>query len=1174
MNTWRRRRKAAPGLRAARYGEALELRTVLSTGYLQLSLASDSAGSALVQDPNLVGPWGITVNSNGTGNLWVVGHGSGVATSYSGGAGAAPFHDDSMSVSNLGTGPSGDVINGSTNFVVHSGNASGPATLLFDSQDGKISGWNASVPPPTPSSTAETVASTSGAVYTGLALENNNNQSLIYAADFHDDRIDVFNSSFSPITLSGSFTDPNLPAGYAPYNIANIGGRLLVSYAPQDANHQNPVVGVGHGVIDEFDYNGNFQGTLIAAGGKLNDPWGMVQAPANFGDFSGELLVADAGDGRINAFDPTTGAFMGAISSPSGNPLVFNGLHGLSFGNGLSAGGSNALYYTAAGTEGQQGVLGEIVSSQTAQFPTVGNALTGTAHFAVSGVVAVFNDLAAGPASGFTASVNWGDNSSPSTGTVVALPSGGFGISSSHTYPSPGQYSVLVRIQDAAGNVTTATASASIAKPGLVFTPAAVTATEGIQFSGQLTSFIDQNGNNFAGFYQATIDWGDGTTTAGTVTGTGPFSVSGAHTYADAGSDPVTITVNEIAEDASGSTTAAATVVSSLSGTPLTITPSQAIVFNGPVARFTDANAGQSSGDYSATIDWGDGTTSVGQITTNNNGGYNVVGTHSYNDYGTDGIAVTISDPGSTITVNSTADIADGNMLSATGMPLSLREGSPYSGPVATFSDTIGATPASQFAATIDWGDGTMTTGTVTGSAGGFTIAGAHTYLDEGPFTVTTSVHDIGGTASADAQATATVADVNQLSMTPFTFTPVATETFNGAVATVTDTFAGAPAGIFHATIAWGDGVTTAGVVSGSNGAYTVSGSHAYADEGIFAAKVTIADHAPGTASATATATAEVAQSPPLITPVAVNGVARASVSAMVATFIQPGSSVGASSYTATIAWGDGTISAGTITTAGSAFDVSGSHVYASAGAFDLSVTVSRTGGKSSTATGTATLSDPLLSNGTTGTPDMRWVNHVYESLLNREADVGALTFWPAQLTAGLTRTQVVAAIEGSAEYRGDEVQTIYQTYLHRAAEAGAQTFGIQYLGNHTVEQLAALVIGSSEYFQSRGGGTNDGFLDALFSDLLHRSIDAGAKSYFDGLLNSGTTTGQLASLVFASGEYLDDLVQSFYLDLLDRPADPGGQAFFAGQLQQGATDGQIIALLAASDEYFAKTSA
>jgi uncharacterized protein (TIGR03118 family) len=1163
--------RASYGVARSRTLESLEPRTVLSTGYLQLSVASDQAAAALIRDPKLVAPWGMAVNSSG-GDLWTANSGSGTASLFLGGVSGSPIQAGPPDVTIPGGSPVGAAANSSTGFVVQSGLSSGPASYLFGSDAGDLSGWNANVPPPSPSTSAQTAATTNGAVYKGVAVANDAGQNLLYAADFHDNRIDVFNSSFNRVTLAGSFTDPNLPAGYAPFNIANLGGRLLVTYGVQNATKENASPGVGQGIVDAFAYNGTFDGRLVT-GGPLNAPWGMALAPANFGDFSGELLVANSGDGKINAFDPTTGTYLGTLGGPTGNPLVVNGLHGLSFGNGLTAGDGNGLFFTAIGNGGEQGLLGEIVSAQADPFPALGGVVSPVAHVKFSGVMAVFNDAHAALASGFSVLINWGDGFE-SNGTVTALSSGGFAVSGSHIYNSAGHETITVQIEDPSSSFATATASASVSPPGLVFSPPSVTATEGMSFTGAVASFIDQDGNGSASAYTTTIDWGDGTTTAGSLSEgfVSPFTLTGTHTYATAGSSPITVTVHD-ADGASGTEVVPASVVTSLSGASKTITPTEAAAFSGTVASFTDANTSRNLADYTATIDWGDGTVSSGAISPNGSGGYDVNGSHVYQNYGHEAVDVAISDPGSTITVDSAATVADANTLTATGSAVTATEGTAFSGDVASFSDTLASTPASAFAATIDWGDGATTTGTVTGSAGMFTIAGTHTYLGEGPFTVQSSVNDIGGTASATAQSPANVADTNALTMTPVTFSSVSGTLFSGTVATVTDTNMTAPSSLFHASIDWGDGVTTPGTVSGRGGTFTVSGSHVYAEEGHYAAVVVMADHAPGTASATATSTAEVAAAPPQVTAVSVTETERAAFTAEVASFTQAGANTTASDYTATIVWGDGATSAGIVTSAAGGFQVSGTHTYAHLGTYPFTVTVNLAGGASGVAAGTAHIVEPPLTNGSPGTPNTLWINQAYLDLFGREADPGALAFWSGELSAGVSRQQIVSSLESSAEFLGDEVQRVFQTYLKRPAEPSAATFGTGYLANHTIEQFTALLAGSAEFYQAQGGGTNDGFLDALFQHALNRPVDSGARTYFDQLLASGVSTTQVAMLIFGSSEYLTNVVQSAYLTYLDRPADAGGESYFVGQLQQGASDAQVAQTLCASDEYFARTA-
>lgn len=1181
----RTKTKSRPSLRrfsvSRRSIETLEVRTVLSTGYLQFSLAADQPMAALFQDPNLNNPWGIALNANG-GDAWVANSGSGIASQYQGDVGGSAFGLGSPPVTVAGGAPTGVVANGSSDFTIHSGASSGPASFLFDSASGEIDGWNTNVPPPSPSSTAVEATSIPGALYTGLALANVSGQNRLYAADFHDSRIDVFNSSFGRITLAGSFTDPSLPAGYAPYNIANIGGRLLVSYALQDAGQQNPVPGLTNGVVDAFDYNGNFLKTLIAGGpnvptSKLNEPWGMAVAPGNFGDFSGELLVANSGDGKINAFDPNTGAYSGSLTNPDGNPLAINGLHGLAFGNGLTTGDGNTLFFTGVGAGGGQGLLGAIVSAQNVQFTGVGAEITPVSHVNFSGVVAVFNQAQPEPVGSYTADVNWGDGSLPEQVTVTALPSGGFAVSGSHTYfitsSSNVQENITVSIRDSANDSIVINGVADVAPPGLVFTPQPVTATEGLSFSGTITDFIDQDGFGNPAEYKATIDWGDGTTTASTVTASGTtMHVTGTHTYAHAGTEPIAVTVTDF-DGAKGTAHITATVVTSLSGTAKTITPTETTAFNGTVAAFSDAHTGQPLTDYSATINWGDGTTTTGTVTTDGGGGFDVNGSHTYANAGTETVTVAISDPGSTITVLSTAKVADIDTLTATASPVSATQGTAFNGKVASFTDTRAAATPDQFSAAINWGDGTTTTGTITEASNTFTVSGTHNYAQYGAFTVKTTVLHTGGTATATVNSAASVADGNTLTMMPLNVTEVSGQTFTAALADVSDNYPGSVAGDFTASIDWGDGMSSAATVTGGNGSFTVSGTHAYATNGSFAPVVSMADNAPGTARASATAAVTVLQSAPQVTAVAVSGSEQTSLTVEVATFTQPGSSAGPSAYSATIAWGDGTTSQGIVSAAAAGFSVTGTHVYPDEGHYGFTVTVSN-GGTSGSASGTATLVEPPLADGTAGTPVTRWINEVFTDLLHRPADAGALTFWSAAFSSGVARADLVFAIEGSAEYRGDEVNQVYQTYLHRSADPGGETFWANFLASNTVEELASIIIASPEYYQVRGGGTNDGFLNALFEDALHRPIDSGAKGYFDQLLAAGVSRQAIAASVLGSEEYLADIVQSFYLRLLDRAADTTGQGFFVSELQQGGTDQLVIASLAASDEYFAKTAA
>jgi uncharacterized protein (TIGR03118 family) len=182
---------------------------------------------------------------------------------------------------------------------------------------------------------------------------------LLYAADFHHARIDVFDQGFNLIQLSGSFTDPEIPPGYAPFNVQELGGRLYVAYAKQDADREDEVAGPALGFVDVYSTSGHLLRHLIEHG-QLNAPWGLVLAPAaGFGRFSGDLLVGNFGDGRINAYNPTTGEFLGRLRHEDGSPIEIDGLWALRFGNGV-IGDPTTLLFIAGIDDEAHGLFGAI----------------------------------------------------------------------------------------------------------------------------------------------------------------------------------------------------------------------------------------------------------------------------------------------------------------------------------------------------------------------------------------------------------------------------------------------------------------------------------------------------------------------------------------------------------------------------------------------------------------------------------------------------------------------------------------------------------------------------------------------------------------------------------------------------------------------------------------------
>ncbi|HJW55234.1 MAG TPA: TIGR03118 family protein [Burkholderiaceae bacterium] len=327
--------------------------------YQQLNLVSDGANPADNTDPNLINSWGIAFNPFGP--VWVADNGTGVSTLYDGNGKPQSLVVQIPSPANgSGSGtPTGIVFNASTGFVVSQGGASGASKFIFTTEDGVIAAWAPNVDATHAIRMVDNSVAT-GAVYKGLALSANGDGNLLYAADFHNNRIDVFDSSFKPVTLpAGAFSDPNLPYGFAPFGLQAIGGDIYVSYAKQDAAKHDDVAGVGLGFIDVYDPNGTLLKRLVSQG-SLNSPWGMALAPAGFGKFSGRLLVGNFGDGLIHAYDIATGDPAGTLKDAGMRPIQIDGLWGLAFGNGFDKQPVNTLFFTAGPGDEKQGLYGRI----------------------------------------------------------------------------------------------------------------------------------------------------------------------------------------------------------------------------------------------------------------------------------------------------------------------------------------------------------------------------------------------------------------------------------------------------------------------------------------------------------------------------------------------------------------------------------------------------------------------------------------------------------------------------------------------------------------------------------------------------------------------------------------------------------------------------------------------
>jgi uncharacterized protein (TIGR03118 family) len=324
------------------------------TGNYQVTnLVADVAGVATHADTNLVNGWGIAMRA--TSPIWVSDNGTGRSTVYNGeGTAISPPSPVVIpSVNGVDHGvPTGITANPSTtDFLL--GGAGSAALFLWSTEDGAIAAWNGG------STATIKFTASDGAVYKGIALAGNGTSFRLYAADFHNGKIDVLNNAFAPTSVLGGFADPTIPAGFAPFNIMNLQGNLYVAYAKREAGGDDEVAGQGLGFVDVFDADG-FLLARVASRGKLNAPWGMAIAPAGFGKFSNHLLVGNFGDGTINAYDVKNFTFAGQLHESNGRVLKIDGLWGIAFGNGFQRQPTDTLFFAAGPDEENHGLYGKI----------------------------------------------------------------------------------------------------------------------------------------------------------------------------------------------------------------------------------------------------------------------------------------------------------------------------------------------------------------------------------------------------------------------------------------------------------------------------------------------------------------------------------------------------------------------------------------------------------------------------------------------------------------------------------------------------------------------------------------------------------------------------------------------------------------------------------------------
>jgi uncharacterized protein (TIGR03118 family) len=306
------------------------------TGFSQTNLVSSVLGLAPATDAALQNPWGLAFSA--TSPFWVANQVTSQSTLYNG-AGAKQ-----MLVVSVPGNPTGAVFNSTTGF--------NGDLFIFAALNGTIEGWRGAL-----GTTAETLFTSANSAYTGLGIGAIGSSTYLYAANFAQAHVDVFGSTGAP-ALAGNFTDPNLPAGFAPFGIETIGSQVFVTYAKVDPVTHEDQKGPGNCFVDVFNLNGTFV-RRAASQGALNSPWGLALAPAGFGSLSGDLLVGNLGDGVINAFD-ASGNLIGTLANLQGTPLVNDGLWAIKFGNNGPGVNPNSLYLTAGINDETGGLFARI----------------------------------------------------------------------------------------------------------------------------------------------------------------------------------------------------------------------------------------------------------------------------------------------------------------------------------------------------------------------------------------------------------------------------------------------------------------------------------------------------------------------------------------------------------------------------------------------------------------------------------------------------------------------------------------------------------------------------------------------------------------------------------------------------------------------------------------------
>jgi phospholipase C len=695
---------------------------------------------------------------------------------------------------------------------------------------------------------------------------------------------------------------------------------------------------------------------------------GLGIAAVEGGTFAGPVAAFVVQAGNSDSAGSYSATITWGDGSSSAGTIVANGSGGYTV-NGTHSYAEEGSYAVTVALTDQGGPASTATAAAVvadAALALLGGSVSAVEGSAFGGPVAGFRDPGGGgTANDYSATITWGDGHS-SAGIVTRNPDGSFTVSGANTYAEDGSYVVTMSVQDLGGAVATVNVTALVADPAVVVAGGfTVSATEGADSGSQVVAtFTDPGGAEALSDYSASIGWGDGSTSAGTITfAGGVVTVWGDHSYVEDGPYTLTVTVQHDGAPAASATSAAlvadpAVVVTgnfTLTAAEGTDSGSQAL------ATFTDPGSTEALSDYSATVAWGDGSTSVGAITFAG-GVFTVWGDHAYAEDGTYSVSVTVQHDGaSAVSATSAALVADPTVLMAGGFTVNATEGTDSgSQALATFTDPGGAEALSDYAATVAWGDGSSSAGAITYSGGVFTVWGDHSYASQGNFPITVTIHH-DSALDASASSAAAVGAPNALNMVPAAIT--ATEGVDSGsqlVATFTDPAGSADPSAYTATVNWGDNSISAATLTFASGTFGVWGDHLYGEDGSYALTVTVSHSG---ADSTVVSSATVADPAVVVsgglTLTATEGAD--SGSQALATFTDPGGPEVLSDYVATIGWGDGSSSAGTVTYAGGVFTVWGDHAYGQDGTYALTVTVQHDGAPAASATSAALVADPAV---------------------------------------------------------------------------------------------------------------------------------------------------------------------------------------------------------------------